>query len=62
MLLDPFYQFLFLSVFRIGFAQESYTVQEGVVRGVSLFVASNGVNDVPIEVLVTLQPGTATRE
>ena len=47
---------------RIDFAQGSYTVQEGVVRGVSLFVASNGVNDVPIEVVVTLQPGTATRE
>ena len=52
----------YYAVVRIGFAQDSYTVQEGVVRGVSLFIASNGVNDVPIRVLVTLQPGTAIGE
>ena len=37
-------------------------MQEGLVREVSLVVSSNGVNDAPIRVQVTLVPGTATRE
>ena len=35
---------------------------EGQVRGISLVVSSNGFNDAPIQVLVTLTPGTAQRE